>query len=305
MKELKMLAILVVIFGVVYWGVEPLAHSIMHPKVAQADYDFKDLPQVALTDGDVVAGKELVLNNCASCHGISTANVPAPLDVKSAYESFGVVPPDLSNTAAILDHHFLANFIKDPVKATLLSHKFKISCEGLSEEQANACNEQNTGKLDYPMNAFQGVLSDVDIKNIIAFLSSIANANTSSKEVVLDTCARCHSIKYDNVEALTPENALQGYLGSKAPDLSIVIRSKNKEFLSKFINNPQHELPGTSMPRLGLSKASQEKVISYLEKVGDSKKQERESLGWKIMLFFAIFTLLAWLWKKKVWRDVH
>ena len=30
MRELKILVIVAVVIGVIYWGVEPLAHSIMH-----------------------------------------------------------------------------------------------------------------------------------------------------------------------------------------------------------------------------------------------------------------------------------
>ena len=35
------------------------------------------------------------------------------------------------------------------------------------------------------------------------------------------------------------------------------------------------------------------------------KKAERESLGYKLVIYMAIFTLLAYLWKVKIWRKVH
>ena len=40
MKELKMFIIVVALAGVAYWGIEPYAHSVMHPHVAAADYDL-------------------------------------------------------------------------------------------------------------------------------------------------------------------------------------------------------------------------------------------------------------------------
>ena len=93
-------------------------------------------------------------------------------------------------------------------------------------------------------------------------------------------------------------------MGTTPPDLSMVIRSKGKEYLNKFINDPQKLLSGTSMPRVGLTKDSQEKVISYLEEVGDRKKAERESLGFKLIVFMFVFTIIAYFWKVKIWKEV-
>lgn len=59
------------------------------------------------------------------------------------------------------------------------------------------------------------------------------------------------------------------------------------------------------MPRVGLTKESEVKVISYLEKVGDSKKEQREELGPKFLIYLVIFAIFAWLWKASRWRDVH
>ena len=59
------------------------------------------------------------------------------------------------------------------------------------------------------------------------------------------------------------------------------------------------------MPRVGLTSNAQEQVINYMEKVGDRKKAEREDLGYKLVIYMAIFTLLAYLWKVKIWREVH
>ena len=42
MRELKILVVVLFFTAVVYWGVEPFAHSQMHPHVAPADFAFKD-----------------------------------------------------------------------------------------------------------------------------------------------------------------------------------------------------------------------------------------------------------------------
>ncbi|MDO7252727.1 c-type cytochrome [Helicobacter cappadocius] len=285
LRELKILLLLIIVVGIIYWGVEPLAHSIMHPKVAPADYEFKDLDKIDLSKGDAQKGKKLVTENCTACHGIKAEKINPPMDNASSASSYGVVPPDLSNIAAVLDHNFLANFIKNPVKATELSHKFGDS-------------------NPYPMPGYDW-MSDDEISDIVAYLASIASKNLSDKDVFTQACDRCHSIRYDKMVALTPDADLERYLGTKAPDLSMMIRSRGPKELSVFINNPQKMIPNTPMPRVGLTQQAEKQVISYLEKVGDSKKAQRDSLGIKIMIFFAVMALLAYAWKRKIWSDLH
>ena len=59
------------------------------------------------------------------------------------------------------------------------------------------------------------------------------------------------------------------------------------------------------MPRVGLTLESETQVIAYLTEVGDSKKEERESLGAPFLGYLVIFSIFAWLWKIKIWRQVH
>ncbi len=306
MRELKILAIVVVVIGIIYWGVEPLAHSVFHPKVPPADFSFKDLSAVDMNKADIQKGKELAMNNCASCHGISADGIQAPMDAASAASAFGVVPPDLSTTGAVLDEKFLVHFISDPVRATLLSHKFKVSCEGLSDAEAKKCEAENEDKADYPMNAFKGILTTQEIVDIAAYLKAIASTKIlSGKEIFEQACQRCHSMSYDKELAFTPVDDLSKYLGTKAPDLSMMIRSKGEHYLNIFINDPQKLLAGTAMPRVGLTQQAQEELIEYIQNVGDSKKSQRDALGIKIMIFFAVLSLLAYAWKRKIWKDLH
>ncbi|PAF41582.1 c-type cytochrome [Helicobacter sp. 11S03491-1] len=285
MKEFKILILLIVVIGIIYWGVEPLAHSIMHPKVAPADYTFSDLEKIDLSKGDATKGKTLVEENCTACHGIKSQNIPAPMDNASAAGAYGVVPPDLSDIGAVFDHNFLANFIKNPVKATLLSHKFG----------------ENT---PYPMPGYDWMSND-DISNIVAYFVSIAPQSLTDAQVFDQACQRCHSVEYAKTYALTPESDLEKYLGAKAPDLSMMIRSRGEHTLSIFINDPQKLLPGTSMPRVGLDQKAEKQIINYLQKIGDSKKAQRDGLGIKIMIFFVVMALLAYAWKRRIWKDLH
>jgi ubiquinol-cytochrome c reductase cytochrome c1 subunit len=59
------------------------------------------------------------------------------------------------------------------------------------------------------------------------------------------------------------------------------------------------------MPRVGLSKIAEEKVIAYLTKVGDPYQAQRRQIGFYFVTFFLIFTLFAWMWKKNEMDKVH
>jgi ubiquinol-cytochrome c reductase cytochrome c1 subunit len=48
-----------------------------------------------------------------------------------------------------------------------------------------------------------------------------------------------------------------------------------------------------------------EKVIEYLEETGDPSKHARSAVGPWVILFFFIFTILAYLWKKSTWKGHH
>ena len=220
--------------------------------------------------------------------------MPAGMDAETASQSFGVVPPDLSTAGKIYDDKFLAALIKNPTMALKLTHKF---------------NDEHP----FPMTAFMGAGSDINAEtaDIVAYLKKVsadyekANNKITEEKVFADACQRCHDIKYDKKYAFSNKVSLAAYMGSNPPDLSMMIRSKGDEYLHKFINDTQKMLPGTAMPRVGLSKAAEDDVVAYIQKVGDKKKAERESTGLYVMIYFFILGIFAWLWKRKVWSELH
>ena len=280
MKELKIFGVVTFFTLALYWGVEPFAHSILHPHVSPVDFEFKDLEPIK-ADGDVAKGKELVTQNCTACHGLKIEGINNPLDNQSANMSYGVVPPDLSTAGKLYNETFLANFIKDPAKTAKVSHKF-------------------TGSKTHPMPGY-GWMSDVEIASMVSYLKSIAPAEMTNEEVFVDACGRCHNMKYSKNFATSD---VSEYMGSTPPDLSMMIRSRGEHYLTTFINNPQKHLHGTAMPRVGLNEESQEQVVTYLEEVGDSKKAEREALAPYVLGFLAFMTLVSYLWKKEIWSEV-
>ncbi|MDR1285047.1 MAG: c-type cytochrome [Campylobacteraceae bacterium] len=238
--------------------------------------------------GDTEKGGEIFSMTCVSCHSLKSQGFEPLIDDALASESYGVVVPDLGKAGAIYDKNFLAALIINPAHALKLDHKF---------------NDEEP----FPMTQFFAIEGDLDqeVADIIAYLQSIAPKEVSGKEVFEDACLRCHDLKYDNLLRPTEQTALEGYMGSNPPDLSMMIRARSVEYLKTFINDPQKNIPGTSMPRVGLNEQSQDKLINYLEQIGDSKKSERTTLGYYMIGFFIILAILAYLWKNAVWKELH
>lgn len=291
MKEFKILAIIAALVGITYYGIEPYAHHVMHPEVKAADFAFGDLKNVDTSlAGNIDNGKVLVEANCIACHSLEKAGhlqIMANADAAAAY---GVVPPDLSSAGRIYDKNYLANFIFDPVSAMHLSHKYPAG-----------------GAKTFPMPSYNW-MSAQEIMDVVAYLESVS-PKVSEKDAPKATydaaCSRCHSMSYAKSEAATPKDVIKTYMGATPPDLSQYIKSRQEHYLHGFINDPQLLLAGTSMPRVGLNEKAQEEVIAYMEEIGDSKKAERESVGLWVMGYSVIFALLAYLWKRKIWKKVH
>jgi ubiquinol-cytochrome c reductase cytochrome c1 subunit len=318
MKELKILAVVVFFSLVTYYGVEPYAHSQMHKHVEGHGFAYADL-NASGKKGNAEKGKELVMGAgaCLGCHSLTAENMPAPMDAVSAAGAYGVNPPDLSVAGALYDEKFLANLIANPAHALKVEHKFDV----------------NAGKM-HPMVAFFGAGGDKDqeIADMVAYLKEIGEKQKVTPKVAYENaCGRCHAMRYakwtqigtvpktkpnitthQDIEKLkfdqqvaTYQESLAKYMGKLPPDLSIMIRARSKHFMETFVEDPQSQLAGTAMPRVGLSKEGYEKVEAYLEEIGDPSKPHREAVGPWVLGFFFIFTILAYLWKQAHWRDLH
>ncbi|ECO1986643.1 cytochrome c1 [Campylobacter coli] len=374
MRELKIFLVVVVFTALVYWGVEPYAHSVMKPHVAPANFDYAaedtayakgiiaekeialedakksndakriesaqkdldkakenlakveelwaDVAKIDFTKGNAAKGKEFFNNNCFACHGVKEDDIAANI----TDSSLGVIPPDLSSAGVIFDEKFLAALIMNPALALKVDHKFgdafimtayNSEVSGDSEELVNANIADVIAYLKEVGLKFEAKENATIKQEAELKYSKIEDANEKSalvekeiafakdKSTFIEACGRCHDIKYDNFFTPSNHNDLANYLGSVPPDLSMMIRSRGDQYLHDFINNTQKLLPGTAMPRVGLTEDAQVKVVSYLEKVGDSKKEERESTGIYIMIFFVILSIFAIGWKRSVWSKLH
>jgi len=325
-KEFRILTIITIMVGYVYWGFEPYAHHEMHPHVAEAEYKFDGSNDVAALEevgadatetkafwtravsigslkGDTTAGADLVAANCTACHSMESEGYPKLMEDADAVAAYGVTPPDLSIAGRIYDANYLAAFILNPVKAMHIEHKYPV-----------------TGSKVFPMPGSDW-MSDQEIADMVAYLQSAAKkvpapeveegasdfeiAKANNKQVFEAACVRCHSMSYAGIDAHTSAEAIATYIGATPPDLSQYIRSRGAEYLHNFINDPQRKLAGTGMPRVGLTHDAEKQVVEYMEQIGDSKKQEREALGPIVLIYLTILAVFALLWKKQIWKKLH
>jgi len=330
-KELKILAVVVFFSLLTYWLVEPYAHSQMHKHVESNDFVYNgkadieeavahaeeakksgvkakeaeervaakkafwaDVAKISKLKGDPAAG-EGVFAMCAGCH------------MEGAVNMGGVIPPSLEHAGTLYDKNYLIALIKDPAMASNVDHKYADT-------------------MTHPMGSIKTMVTEPQqIADVVAYLKAKKSGKLETKEAFYDACGRCHAMRYAHmtqlgdtpkfkykkdelayqVKVLDEQDLVKGYMGKLPPDLSIIIRARSEHFLETFVENPQSQLPGTSMPRTGLSKEGYETVKEYLEEIGDPSKPKREAIGPWVILFFVGFTVLAYLWKKSMWKGLH
>jgi len=260
---------------------------------------WKEVATISQLKGDAKAG-EAAFSSCVGCHNGMGMNMG------------GVIPPSLDHAGAIYDENYLIALLKDPAMASNVDHKYADTSA-------------------HPMGSIKGTMSDQQIADVVAFMKEKKAAEPTAKQAFVDACARCHAMRYDKLTQLgdTPKTksniktghdieamkyaqkvaeeqaTVAGYMGKLPPDLSMIIRARSEHFMETFIEDPQTQLPGTSMPRVGLSEEGYEKVHAYLTEIGDPSKPAREMAAPWVLGFFFIFAILAYLWKRSQWDDLH
>jgi len=328
MRELKIFAVVAFFSLLTYYLVEPYAHHAMHMKVdkegneivieshgftyngaddiAEAERKgdtvlvekkkafWSDVKTVSSMTGNAATG-ETLFANCMGCHNGANINMG------------GVIPPKLDHAGAIYDKNYLIALIKDPAMASNVDHKY-------------------TDTSMHPMGSIKFTVSDnQQIADVVAYMLEKKAGEVTPKEAFTEACVRCHALRYlkttqlgvtpkfkhkkdalaHEIKVIEEQDMVKAYMGNLPPDLSMMIRARSEHFMETFIENPQAQLPGTSMPRVGLNHEGFEKVKAYLTEAGDPSKKAREELGPWVIGFFVIFTILAFLWKKEKWRDLH
>jgi ubiquinol-cytochrome c reductase cytochrome c1 subunit len=258
---------------------------------------WADVERIAKLEGNAEAGEATYDAGCTGCHFGGSVSMG------------GVVPPDLETSGALYDRNYLIGLIKDPAMASNVDHKFSI------------VRSHQMDSVKYM------VTSDQEIVDVIAYLQKIApkQEEITPEVAFADACGRCHDVRYNNwtiigekpnfkdkrdemafdIKHLDAQEGITGYMGKLPPDLSMYIRSRGEHYISVFMEDPQQLLLGTSMPRVGINAESAEKVLAYLEEAGDPKAEERNRIGMYVMIYMIFFIIVAFLWKKQIWKDLH
>jgi len=334
MKELKIFGVVAFFTLLLYWGVEPFAHSQMHKHVEGHGFAYNGAADIEEAEAKVASAKEAKLpkdkiekaeatvaekkkfwasvDKIAKLKGDATAGeagfaMCAGCHMEGAANMGGVTPPSLEKAGALYDKKYLIALIKNPAMASNVDHKYADT-------------------MMHPMGSVSSMFpDDQQIADVVAFLKAKKAGEVTPKEAFTDACGRCHAMRYAKttqlgdtpkfkqkkdelkyqVKVLEEQDLVKGYMGKLPPDLSMIIRARGEHFLETFVENPQSQLPGTSMPRVGLSQEGYEKVKEYLTEIGDPSKPAREAVGPWVILFFVIFSVLAFLWKKEKWRGHH
>ena len=315
MKEMKILAVLLVLVGAMYFGIEPYAHSKMHKHVEEADFKYSDLAVIS-GEGNVEAGAG-VAASCTSCHSIEVAGFKLPSTASELASIYGVVPPDLSNAGLVYESNFLKNFVMNPDHAAYNSTYKKAKSEKLLHEEEHASKEELVtlkSNFDKDIAAYSAktkltmpamVFDEQSANDLVAYLKSIAVEKLSNEEMFAAACSRCHTAAYTQQTCSTPADSIDAHFSNNPPDLSQMIKSRGHEYLVNFISDPQKYLTGTQMPRVGLTQDAAIQVVDYLETVGDPKKEERETLGIYVLLFSFVLAIFGYLWKREVFAQIH
>ncbi len=342
MRELKILAVVVVLTLITYWGVEPFAHSQMHPHVDPVNYNFEESDRTTSKEAVEKAQKALAeAEKKADEKAIkgAKADLEAALTFEKTINAFWdankaaiTATPNVANGEALVTANCTAcHSIESKGFPQLMDNASAGAAYGVTPPDLGTAGKLYTkeylvafvknpalasktshkfvdGKV-HPMPGYDW-MSAQEIADMVAYLESIAPESLTNKEIYVDACQRCHGLKYADMQkgtmgAFSPDADITKYMGKLPPDLSQYIISRGPDYLGKFINDPQKLLEGTAMPRVGLNQESQEQVIKYLEEVGASKKAEREELGPKFLIYLVIFAIFAFLWKASKWRDVH
>ena len=328
MRELKIFVVVAFFSLLTYYLVEPYAHHEMHKKVDANGIEIKleshgftydgtddiaeakrkgdkalvakkkafwsDVVAVSKLKGNASAG-EAVFANCIGCHNGMNMNMG------------GVIPPKLDHAGVIYDKNYLIALIKDPAMASNVDHKYADTST-------------------HPMGSIKYTVSDnQQIADVVAYMLEKKAGELSPKEAFEEACARCHAMRYDQatqlgdtpkfkykkdalayeIKVIEEQDLVKAYMGNLPPDLSIMIRARGEHFMESFLENPQGQLAGTSMPRVGLSHEGFEKIKAHMTATGDPSKAKREAIGPWVIGFFVFFTILAYLWKQSMWRDLH
>ena len=125
MRELKIFLVVVVFTALVYWGVEPYAHSVMKPHVAPANFNFAE--EDINFAKSIVEAKELALNEAQKNNDEN--------QTASAQKALDLAKQNLAKDEALWASVEKINFAKgNATKGKEFFESNCFACHGLKED---------------------------------------------------------------------------------------------------------------------------------------------------------------------------
>lgn len=168
--------------------------------------------------------------NCKACHKTSSQE---QLLVKNA--------PDLAAEGSRVKQEWLRSFLKDPQPVRPFGF---IPGSGSRMPNFNLIDEEVELILSY----FSNGKEDTNFENKQLSAFSMAKAEVLLMEKL--SCLGCHQLGDEG--------------GRIGPDLSSLGSRLKPSFVQQIINDPQHTVPGTIMPKISMPEKTQKLIVNYL-----------------------------------------
>ena len=224
MRELKILAVVVVLTLITYWGVEPFAHSQMHPHVDPVNYNFEESDRTTSKEAVEKAQKVLAeAEKKADEKAIkgAKADLEAALTFEKTINAFWdankaaiTATPNVANGEALVTANCTAcHSIESKGFPKLMDDASTAGAYGVATPDlgsagklyskdyliafinnpalASKVSHKFTDGRAHPMPSYELMNTPQEVADMVAYLQSIASKEMTNKEVFADACQRC------------------------------------------------------------------------------------------------------------------
>lgn len=128
-------------------------------------------------------------------------------------------------------------------------------------------------------------------------------------------CQSCHSLKSLGLQATARADKLKAALGVVPPDLSVITKARGKDdrgaqyvyaLLTAYTQTKEKNkvFPNIAMPDPGVDAQMAQDVAVFLHHVADPHEKERRLLGYIVLSYMAVLTIVLYVAKGRVWSSI-
>lgn len=233
MRELKILAVVVVLTLITYWGVEPFAHSQMHPQVDPVNYNFEEADRAtskeavekatkALAEAEKKADEKAIKGAKTDLEAAQTFEKTINEFWDANKEAIAATPNVANGEALVTANCTACHSIESKGFPKIMDDATAAGAYGVSTPDLGSSGKiyskeylvafiknpalgskvshKFTDGRVHPMPAYELMNTPQEIADMVAYLQSIAPKEMTNKEVFVDACQRCHGLKYADMQ---------------------------------------------------------------------------------------------------------